>query len=598
MLAFSPQLSSLVALLLFATAFCSPVGSQTRKRQTESHGAFTSPNNETDGFYAIRGVQGSGVQSRYEIRTLQRDHPEMWNLFLLGLQRFMAVDQDDKLSYFQIAGIHGAPWVPWDGVEGEGNLGYCTHGSNIFGTWHRPYLALYEEAVQKHAAAVANEFPADVRATYQEAASRLRVPFWDWAMIPSSGGVLAPSISAETAEVTFTNGSRGTIPNPLHSYAFHPFTPTDFPFYPVTVWPTTVRRPTSPFGANSTSANGEVNADLTGNQESIRRSLFRLFVEPLTFQQFSNKAGGSEVGNLESIHDIIHVSFAAGHMAWIAASSFDPVFWLHHANIDRILALWQAIYPDTYVEPQPQSGSTYAIRQGEVQDTSSDLKPFHATSSGAFWTSTTSRDPTTFMYTYPELADRPSNATLIRRLRSLYDAGSALPGLDNATAAGIAAAPTSAARDWLVEIALPPAAALGSSTYSVRVFVGEPAGADPAAWARDPAYVGLAAAFAGAGGGDAARGEGTVVKTTVSVTEAVARRALEGRLESLEEGDVVAFLRRELRWRVERDFVEVAVEELESAGLGVVVKTAVVKTAAGMGEFPERVGEWRVYEVL
>lgn len=45
------------------------------------------------------------------------------------------------------AGIHGAPFADYGGVkalpDNIGN-GYCTHVSNLFPPWHRPYLALYE----------------------------------------------------------------------------------------------------------------------------------------------------------------------------------------------------------------------------------------------------------------------------------------------------------------------------------------------------------------------------------------------------------------------------------------------------------------------
>lgn len=41
-------------------------------------------------------------------------------------------------------GIHGRPFVAWDGVNGPFKTGYCTHGSILFPTWHRPYLALFE----------------------------------------------------------------------------------------------------------------------------------------------------------------------------------------------------------------------------------------------------------------------------------------------------------------------------------------------------------------------------------------------------------------------------------------------------------------------
>lgn len=55
--------------------------------------------------------------------------------------------QDDLLSAFQIGGIHGLPYTPWNGsgVTDKGTWeGYCNHGSNIFPTWHRPYVSTYE----------------------------------------------------------------------------------------------------------------------------------------------------------------------------------------------------------------------------------------------------------------------------------------------------------------------------------------------------------------------------------------------------------------------------------------------------------------------
>ena len=58
--------------------------------------------------------------------------------------------QTNPLSHFGIGGIHGLPYVQWEGaggtspVQGTGFGGYCTHGSVLFPTWHRPYLALFE----------------------------------------------------------------------------------------------------------------------------------------------------------------------------------------------------------------------------------------------------------------------------------------------------------------------------------------------------------------------------------------------------------------------------------------------------------------------
>lgn len=50
-----------------------------------------------------------------------------------------------------LLGVHGAPFVDYAGVKAIDNLheayGYCEHVSNLFPTWHRPYLALYEVSV-------------------------------------------------------------------------------------------------------------------------------------------------------------------------------------------------------------------------------------------------------------------------------------------------------------------------------------------------------------------------------------------------------------------------------------------------------------------
>jgi hypothetical protein len=54
--------------------------------------------------YPIIGIQQSGVQPRLEIRQLQEDFPDTFNIYLLGLQKFQQVDQSDPLSWYGIAG--------------------------------------------------------------------------------------------------------------------------------------------------------------------------------------------------------------------------------------------------------------------------------------------------------------------------------------------------------------------------------------------------------------------------------------------------------------------------------------------------------------
>jgi tyrosinase len=64
------------------------------------------------------------------------------------------------------------------------------------------------------------------------------------------------------------------------------------------------------------------------------------------FRDFSNQ--------LQSIHDGVH-GWVGGDMGVIATSAFDPIFWSHHAMIDRIWYLWQVKHgvnniPATYLD--------------------------------------------------------------------------------------------------------------------------------------------------------------------------------------------------------------------------------------------------------
>lgn len=53
-------------------------------------------------------------------------------------------------------------------------------------------------------------------------------------------------------------------------------------------------------------------------------------------------------------------------MAPSAVTAFDPMFWFHHANVDRQLALYQAVFPDTYMGPCAAGTPTFTVERGEM----------------------------------------------------------------------------------------------------------------------------------------------------------------------------------------------------------------------------------------
>ena len=57
------------------------------------------------------------------------------------------------------------------------------------------------------------------------------------------------------------------------------------------------------------------------------------------FAEFSLNGSGA-TWSLELIHDFIH-GWVGGTMGVIATAPADPIFWMHHANIDRLWWQWQ-----------------------------------------------------------------------------------------------------------------------------------------------------------------------------------------------------------------------------------------------------------------
>lgn len=65
--------------------------------------------------------------------------------------------------------------------------------------------------------------------------------------------------------------------------------------------------------------------------------LYKLLTIPQPFNEWSNKASGGIIGNVETLHDGIHNAFGLGHMGIPEVAAFDPVFWFHHWYVNPSL---------------------------------------------------------------------------------------------------------------------------------------------------------------------------------------------------------------------------------------------------------------------
>ncbi|KAK5114494.1 hypothetical protein LTR62_002429 [Meristemomyces frigidus] len=559
----------------------------------------------SSGFEVVAGIQEFGVHPRLEIRQLEKDVAQ-FNIYLLGLARFQATDQSEKLSYYQIAGIHGRPYIPWDGVgqgAGPGDPGYCMHVSNIFLPWHRPYMALYEQVLYQHIVEAVNEFPAGaVRQRYAAAALSWRHPYWDWAADPPVGESVFPdSLGSPFINVTMPNGTMA-IANPLYSYEFHPLSVSDFYYSPFAEWNVTMRDP-SDWSAAAYPQDNLVGPALDNSRVSFQDRLYNLFTNYNNFSEFGNEAWMSpSVGNadsLESIHDAIHsITGSAGHMTYLDYSAFDPLFWLHHAMIDRCFALWQAIYNESYVEPMAALDQTFAFNPGQVLDVNTPLLPFHSDVNGGFWTAASARSPATFGYTYSDLGNGSVSAVMAN-VNKLYGNTASSDGLSRRTMKreppteanpGIQA-PEEVVdgrhKEYLANIVSQKFALTGS--YAIYIFLGL-FDDTPNAWPLSPNLVGTHAVFATLGG---MQNSALPVTGTVPLTSALLAKVHAGELPCMDVATVTAYLHENLEWRVGL-FDGTGVPTTELADLMITVVSAEVEPAESAEQFPR----WGDFTVL
>ncbi|OCL03657.1 Di-copper centre-containing protein, partial [Glonium stellatum] len=382
---------------------------------------------------------------------------EQMYLYLEGLAKFQSTPMTEPKSYFQIAGIHGLPYTTWPNfswnkdipkVSGQSALGFCTHTSILFLTWHRPYLALFEATLYKHVNDIANGInaPSAEKAKYIAAAKDFRMPYWDWARkdVP-----IFPREALNNENSTNGPPSSASIHakyNPLFQAPFQSSVPPGIARgYPTTVRYPRERDPQTTLNtvlARFYKEPGKfINATLIPERNLTERVAYIL----LAYQRYgsmsnnvfrsannddkTNRAG--TWGSVEDIHNAVHgLTGGGGHMSDPQVAAFDPIFWLHHTNIDRLFSIWQALHEDdkkeeTYVTKQTSYDGSYTVRAGDDESIDTPLYPFRDTVT-SWYTSKSVKRTETFGYTYPETAglqyptSGPAKDALVKTIGDYY----------------------------------------------------------------------------------------------------------------------------------------------------------------------------------
>jgi tyrosinase len=247
--------------------------------------------------------------------------------------------------------------------------------------------------------------------------------------------------------------------------------------------------------------------------------------------------------SLEMIHDRVHV-LIGGDMGFVPTAAFDPIFWLHHAMVDRAFAFRQALYPHEWVQPWSEVGDTYTYARGTIEDSTSPLMPFRSNEFCGFLDSDSVRDYPSLGYDYADLASGQSATEIIN---SLYR--------DNETRFSDASTETGSmtqgyiarsrmTQEYLARIEVNSMRTNGS--FTVFLFDGE-VNDDPASWDTASSLLAAHGFFSGPKSGDDGN---TLVRGGVSLTSMLSKRRVDGRLRSMDNIDVTKYLQNSLKLRI------------------------------------------------
>ena len=201
-----------------------------------------------------------------------------------------AIEIQDERGFNYHAGIHGLP-LPV----------YCRHGrpgirDPLFLPWHRAYLYFFELALR-------------------DLIPSVTLPWWDWSSEAARTSGILGAYTTERVEDTS---------NPLYSVPIPESVQQQGTALGIQQPPTeTFRRPRDPFELPTPAFVEEV-------------------LSSPNFLDFSDR--------LEDVHNWIHV-WIGGTTAEVPWAAYDPLFWAHHAMVDRLWRLWQLRNPETNLDP-------------------------------------------------------------------------------------------------------------------------------------------------------------------------------------------------------------------------------------------------------
>jgi len=223
---------------------------------------------------------------------------------------YQLLQQETTNGYETISGIHGLP-SPISCPHHTADLAFLP--------WHRQYLLNFENLLRKFVPTVT-------------------LPYFDWSQTP------LPNTPDGLPEICQPSVVNMNDTNPLSTA-------------PIRWVPPFIERFRDRLTPDQIA--------FLGQGWSIRAAAAReLMHDPqganlrqLTLDAFTAKTIENFSSFIEQPHDNFH-GHIGHHMGTVEMSAFDPIFWIHHAAIDKFWALWQHLNPGAIQHPHPNATMT------------------------------------------------------------------------------------------------------------------------------------------------------------------------------------------------------------------------------------------------
>lgn len=224
-----------------------------------------------------------------------------------AVEAIKALGPNHPWSHMQQANIHCAYCNGAYNMSGY-NVTIQVHGSWLFFPFHRLYLHFYERILGK---LIGDD--------------TFAIPFWNW---DAPDGMTLPAM--------YVNSS-STLYDPLRDQSHQPPTVVDLNF-----------NQTAPH--NQTAANAIIDTNLrTMYRQIVHASTASLFLGSKYVAGMKPSPGGGSVENAP--HNTVHLWTGDSrqkfreNMGQFYSAARDPIFYAHHANIDRMWHLWSTVLP-------------------------------------------------------------------------------------------------------------------------------------------------------------------------------------------------------------------------------------------------------------